>query len=447
MTFLTRPFLGFIFAVQPVWLPLLILDVATIAVLIFRERLEPRALIFWISVTVVVPFIGPLLYLLFGCNLISDRIFSRKEEAERSLLASDAVMTGDARILCMGGADICTGGNDVGLRWSAGDFIDDMVSDIRSAKRRIGIMSRWLDYPEAVIDALAEKAREGLDVMAMTSAAGFGRTRGARMLKKAGAEVCTFRSKLIAVVGMRPANRNLRSMLVIDGKVAYIGKGAVMRVEGPAAHRAMLRYSADWAFATDSEPVCDLDVSCGTGDAEVQLVAGGPDAGHDAPLRACFEHVIASAKRSLMVIAPYLTPNDEIYSAVKMAVFSGVDVTVLLPHKGRHWYQSWNSLSASNPLMMAGVKVFFADKVLDRFVMVADGRICASSSGSFTTRSLRDDMNICAVTYSQKTSREMESFIQEELKGAVECLPEEYRRRTLPDMARIAVARMLMFLN
>jgi len=357
MTFLTRPFLGFVFAVQPVWLPLLILDVVTIAVLIFRERLEPRALIFWISVTVVVPFVGPLLYLLFGCNLVSDRIFSRKEEAERGILASDKLMTGDARILRMGGADICTGGNVVGLRWSADDYAADMVSDIRSAGERIGLMSRWLDYPEPVIEALAEKAREGVDVRVMTSAAGFGRTRGAGMLRKAGAEVRTFRSKLIAVVGMRPANRNLRSMLAIDGKVAYIGKGAVMRVEGPAAHRAMLRYSADWAFATHSEPSCGLEAPVGTGDAEVQLVSGGPDAGHDAPMRACFEHVISSAKHSLMVIAPYLTPNDEAYSALKMAVFSGVDVTVLLPRKGRHWYQSWNSLSASNPLMMAGVKV------------------------------------------------------------------------------------------
>lgn len=447
MTFLTKPFLGFVFAVQSVWLPLLILDVATIAVLIFKERLEPRALIFWISVTVVVPFIGPLLYLLFGCNLISDRMFSRKEDAERGLLASDKVMTGDARILRMGGADICTGRNDVGLRWSADDYADDMVSNIRSAEKRICLMSRWLDYPEAVIDALAERAGEGLDVRVMTSAAGFGRTRKAGMLRKAGAEVCTFRCKLIAVIGMRPANRNLRSMLAIDGKVAYIGKGAVMRVEGPAAHRAMLRYSADWAYATHSEPSCDLEAPMGTGDAEVQLVSGGPDAGHDAPMRACFEHVISSAKRSLLVIAPYLTPNDEAYSALKMAVFSGVDVTVLLPRKGRHWYQSWNSLSASNPLMMAGVKVFFADKVLDRFVMVADGRICASSSGSFTTRSLRDDMNLCTVVYSRKTALEMESFIEEELEGAVECLPEEYRRRTIPDMGRIAVARMMMFLN
>ena len=356
-------------------------------------------------------------------------------------------MAGDARKLRMAGADICTGGNDVSLRWSVDDSAEQMASDIRSAGKSICLMSRWLDYPEAVIAAMAEKAREGLDVRAMTSAAGFGRTRRAGMLRKAGAEVRTFRSKLIAVVGMRPANRNLRSMLVIDGKVAYIGKGTVMRVEGPAAHRAMLRYSADWAYAARSEPSCGLEAPVGTGDAEVQLVSGGPDAGHGAPMRACFEHVVSSAKCSLMIIAPYLTPNDEIYSAVKMAVFSGADVTVLLPRKGRHWYQSWNSLSASNPLMMAGVKVFFADKVLDRFVMVADGRVCASSSGSFTTRSLRDDMNICAVTYSRKTAQEMESFIREEIEGAAECLPEEYRRRTVSDMVRIAVARMLMFLN
>ncbi len=447
MTFLTRPFLGFIFAVQPVWLPLLIIDVVTLAVLIFRERLEPRALIFWISVTVVVPFIGPLLYLLFGCNLISDRIFSKKEDAERDLLASDEAMTGDARILCMAGADICTGGNDVRLRWSAEDCADEMVADILSAEKRICLMSRWLDYPDEVMDAMAERARGGLDVRAMTSAAGFGRTRGARKLRKAGAKVCTFRSKAVAVFGMRPANRNLRSMLAIDGKVAYIGKGAVMRVEGPAAHRAMLRCSADWAFATDSEPECDSEAPAGTGRTDVQLVSGGPDAGHDAPMRACFEHMISSAESRLMVISPYLTPNDEIYSALKVAVFSGVDATLLLPRKGRHWYQSWNSLSASNPLMMAGVKVFFADKVLDRFVMVADGRICASSSGSFTTRSLRDDMNLCAVAYSKEASAEMEAFIGEELEGAVECLPEEYRRRTFLDMVRIAVARMMMFLN
>ena len=58
MSYLTKPFLGFIFALEPVWLPLLLVDVFAILLMVFAERLNPRTLIFWISVVVIVPFAG-----------------------------------------------------------------------------------------------------------------------------------------------------------------------------------------------------------------------------------------------------------------------------------------------------------------------------------------------------------------------------------------------------
>ena len=99
MSYLTRPFLGFIFALEPVWLPLFVIDVIALVVMIFAERFNPRTLIFWISLVVIVPFVGILLYLAFGSNLYTRwRLSGRKRSEDERFLEGegDVPPEGDA---------------------------------------------------------------------------------------------------------------------------------------------------------------------------------------------------------------------------------------------------------------------------------------------------------------------------------------------------------------
>ena len=164
-------------------------------------------------------------------------------------------------------------------------------------------------------------------------------------------------------------------------------------------------------------------------------------------MASCYTEIVTGARSVLRISMPYLMPNDEIYSAIKLAVLSGVEVIMLLPRRGRHWYQSWNSLAASNPLMMAGVRVYFADKSLSKCTLSADGRVCCIGSGNYCGRALRNDFNTGVVVHSEDVAGEMDGCFDRELEDAVECLPEEYVRRSFADRVRIVVARFLMVLN
>ncbi len=407
MTFLTRPFLTFVFALEPVWIPVLAVDLVTILVLIFAERFTPRTLIFWISVVVVVPFLGVLLYILFGSGIYSSRVFGRKQRRDEDLLGGamgalpDDISMSAVAIRGLGG-DICTTGNRTRFYWEHNQMVGDMAADIAAAGYSIHIMVHRLPWVcDTIYEAIKERALAGIEVCIMTSTLGFGRTSGIRELKAAGVRFCTFHRTIYSALSVRPAMRNMRSIAIIDGYIAYHGRGACVRVEGPAADRLERRFLVDWRHGSGEnvKPPATTPTAV-SGGIPVQVVSSGPDLGEAIPMTSCYTSIIKSSRRTLYMTFPYLLPNEEIYAAVKLAVASGVDVRILLPRKGRHWYQYWNSLAASNPLMMMGAKVYFTDRILGKCVIVSDGKLCCVGSGDFSSRSLAQNFNTCCLVHS-----------------------------------------------
>lgn len=448
MTYLTQPFFAFIFAVAPYGLPLLVVDLIALYLMIFRERFEPRTLIFWVAIVIVVPFLGFLLYLVFGSTLVTRYVFGRKAERDRRFLeVGGDDCRGIPGVMRAAGADVCTHGNKVSMHWDRNEMQPTAVREMADANESIHLMFRRVPQNhDALYDVMEEMASKGVDVRLMTSSLGFGRTPDIRRLEAAGVRFCTFHRPVYSMFSSRPANRNLRSMVVIDGRVAYQGRGAVVRIEGPAAARLEMRFRADWLHGSGEDLGADVPEAEACGNADVQVVSDGPDCS-GSTLSACYTELITRARRRLHISTPYLLPNDELYSAVKLAVLSGVEVIMLLPAKGRHWYQSWNSLAASNPLMMAGAKVYFADRSMSKCVIVADGEVCCVGSGDYCGRSLRNDFNTGCLVYSKDVAEEADRCFRTELEDAAECHPEEYTRRSFADRIRIAVARLLMFLN
>ena len=453
MTFLTDQVIAYVTFVLPIWPQLLVVDLAALAVMIFWERLDPRSLIFWITMIVILPFAGIVLFALFGSTLYSGWRFERKSRDDERFFTDrhvpregETVMQRSLREL---GADIRTEGNMVRFYWNRSDFFSDARADLCSAAESIYIMARRTPGDlDVLFETILEKARQGLDVRVMTSTLWFGRTRGVRKLRKAGARFCTFHNPLYSAFMKKSAYRNMRTFLVIDGAVAYEGRGAGVRLEGPSAERLERRFRADWLHGSGEDMgVRRTATAPMAGGTDVQIVSDGPDLFESSPMMTCYSDLIGGARESLYMSFPYLMPNDELYSSVKLAVLSGVDVRILLPRRSRRWYQSWNSLAAAYPLMLAGVRVYFADKSLAKCIMVADRRVVSVGSSDFTTRSLDLDFNTSAVVYSRDVAGQAADDLLREVEGAAECHPEDYESRSLSDMFKIAVSRMLMFFN
>ena len=79
---ITEPMLTYLFTLMHVlsdlvWL-LAIVDIITIFVLIFMERMDPRSFVAWLVIILIVPFIGVILYLFVGCTVYRRHAFTLK---------------------------------------------------------------------------------------------------------------------------------------------------------------------------------------------------------------------------------------------------------------------------------------------------------------------------------------------------------------------------------
>lgn len=432
MAYVTAPFIGFVTTFLPIMPLVIILDLIGVLTILFVDRLDPRSFVFWLMIIIVMPVVGFALYFALGNHFYSDRRFNKKRIEDSEFEDPPVCMEGN---------------NDVSFIPDRDALLNNLMKDISCARKSI-----WFEVPsvktadvwEKILPVLERMAGSGLDVRIMSASYGFGRTYGINRLCRAGGRFCTFNNRLYDLFLRRYRNRNLRMMMVIDKEIVYSGYGSFLRVEGPVVSNYVRRFILDWAHGS-GEPRMHVDV-CPMDD-NVYMFSDGRDT--DDPGRSLKDivDIVVSARKTLYIAVPYLTPDDDLCNTIKLASYSGADVRILLP--GRTWYKPrrWNSLSAAYPLMEAGVRVYFADEYSNRRLIVADGRYCMTGSCVISTSSLERDLNLSTVTCSEKSCSDAESLFMKELDSAVECTAGEYEKRTLWDRCCIAASRFFMYMN
>ena len=452
MTYLTVPFFHYVFGVLPIWPAWLAATAAGLYLILFKERFDPRTTVFWIAVLFALPVAGLFVYLYCGSTLGSRIVGESKARREAPFLldGADPSDAGDGSLENLArsfGADAFVEGSRASLNWSGRKGEDAFLEAVRSAERSIHIEARRLasgDFGRRLAQALCEKASLGVDVRLLTSSYGFGRTPGLRRMRRSGIRHATMRPKIVAALSLRTFDRDLRDLAVVDGATAFLGTDALVALRGCAASRMGARFLADWAHATrapfDSVPIVES-----SGDDRVQIIPSGPDSG-DAMLRTC-SALISGARRSLRLALPFMIPGDEMYDSIRQASLAGTEVILLLPARCRHWYQKWNSLAASGPLTDAGVKVFFSRRPVPGTIAVADCGVCIVGTAVYNSRSPGADYTINVMIRSEEFASVISDRFADEISGAAELTFEDYQGRSFTDQVRIAVARMLMFLN
>lgn len=451
MTYLTVPFFHYVFGVLPIWPAWLAATAAGLYLILFKERFDPRTTVFWIAVLFALPVAGLLVYLYCGSTLGSRIVGGSKARREASYFGDDGIsepecgeLEGLARSF---GADVCVGGSRASLNWSGSEGENAFLDAVKTAKRSIHIEARRLasgDFGRRLTGELCEKACSGVDVRLLTSSYGFGRTPGLRTMKRAGILHSTLRPRIVAALSIRTFDRDLRDFAVMDGTTAFLGTDAFVALEGRAASRMGARFLADWAHAARA-PFDPMPDAVPSGDDSVQAIPSGPDSG-DAMLRTC-SALISGARRSLYLAFPFMIPGDEMYDSIRQAALAGTEVVLLLPVRCRHWYQKWNSLASSGPLTDAGVKVFFSRRSVPGTIAVADRDVCIIGTGVYNSRSLDADYTINVMVRSRRFASVMSDRFTDEIAGAAELTFEDYQGRSFADQFKIAVSRMLMFLN
>lgn len=432
---------------------------------ILLERRHPGATIAWVLAIGLVPYVGVPLYFLIGGRRVK-KISLSKDWAKRDAKPDsnppplDALPTDNQRIakLLMRAATFPPNQNngitiiDDGIK-----AYDELVRLLKGAQHSIEIATFILGRDEvgrSLVEILAQKAREGLEVRLLLDALGSLRARGrfVQPLVDGGGKVGVF-LPLLALRRRWSANlRNHRKMAVIDGTRAFLGgmnlareymgprpyrnrwKDVSMVIEGPGASHVRSIFWQDWMYSTN-EPI-DPGVLCPVpqelrGDGSIlQVVGDGPDV----PERPLYSGVLAAlnrARESVWVVTPYFVPDDALSAALELAARMGCDVRLIMPEKSNHPLVDLAGRSFLGDLVHAGVRFFCYEPCMLHAKLIAiDRRLAVVGSANMDIRSFQLNFEIATFIYDPQSVEKVLGAMNSILSKCREVGMDEIGRKT-----------------
>lgn len=268
-------------------------------------------------------------------------------------------------------------------------------------------------------DILAAKARSGIQVRVLLDALGSSRALGRFMdpLRRAGGRVVPFSPTKFLRRSLSINFRNHRKILIADGGSAYAGglnigkeytshwRDLGLRLEGPVVAHLQEIFADDWCFATGralSEPEL---VPPGEPDAAPEavcrLIAGGPDAPYNATHDAFFL-AATQARERIWICTPYLAPDQAIQTALRTAVYRGVDVRVLVPARSDVRFAQLAGRSYYPSLLDSGIRVYeYLPSVLHTKLWLFDSDLSVAGSANLDNRSFRLNFEVSCFVQSR----------------------------------------------
>ena len=299
---------------------------------------------------------------------------------------------------------------------------------------------------------LVKKASEGVKVHFLYDEVGSKGLPKAYLddLRRAGCEAHPFNTRKGKGNRFQINFRNHRKVVVVDGKVAWVGGHNVgdeylgkdpkfghwrdthVRITGPAALAPQYSFVEDWFWATGGKPesLCWDPVAAEPGHQPVLVVASGPaDEIETASLM--FLHAINSARERIWIASPYFVPDDAIVSALQLAGLRGVDVRILIPDRPDHLLVYLAAFAYFEQAEKTGVRFYrYLDGFLHEKAMLIDHHLATVGTANFDNRSFRLNFEITSMTVDEGFASEIEQMFLADFEKSREMEPGEVGRKS-----------------
>jgi cardiolipin synthase len=314
-------------------------------------------------------------------------------------------------------------------------------------------------------DKLIDKAREGIKVRLIFDDVGSWHLpkRFVAELVAAGVEVYPFMEVKFPLLTSKVNYRNHRKIIVIDGKVAFMGgmniadrylKGdellgtwydTVLRIEGDAVNVLQIIFLIDWYFVSNklefSKEECFFRHSITTKHS-LQITSSGPDSDWASIMQAFFA-AITRARKHIYISTPYFVPNESILTALKTASLSGVDVRIVLPGKSDSTVVYWSSLSYVSELLDAGIKVYlFQNGFNHSKILMIDSNFASVGSANMDIRSFEDNFEVLAMIYDQELTLSLEKQFLRDIRKSKQVNASKWKQRSNVQNFKESLARI-----
>lgn len=477
-------------AVQALWILLLVkwlspyaayitlaLSVAAVLLVLFIiiKRDETAYKILWLLVILTVPVAGALLYLLFGNRRTARPLRKRLRRVQEAgqpapLPCGGTPFEGEKRMeQTVRWLEHKTGyplmrAEDVRYYPLGDAMYPDMLTDLRAAKKTIYLEYFIIEPGEmwqSIVDILAQKVREGLDVRVMYDDLGSISTfnfSNALALEKLGIRCATF-NPLLALKGT--ANyRDHRKMLIVDDAVAYSGgvnladryinrehpyghwKDTGFRLTGAPVRSFTHMFLTFWnAFSLQKEEPMPMPPAAAA--AEPAAQDGWVLSYYDSPLNSeatsnrLYIDLLSQATDYAWFFTPYLMLGDDLLDAMLAAAQRGVDVRIIMPGIPDKKLIFRMSRSFYQVLLTGGVKIYeYTPGFVHAKSLVCDDRAATIGTVNLDYRSLFLHFENNSLFYRGSiVARVKEDFLatQSQCRAVEACDMKRYSRRWIVD--------------
>ena len=415
--------------------------------ILLRDELRPDVRMGWLTVMVLLPYAGCVLYYLFGeaalGRLGSDRqhrrypgvaAFARQHlhspESAARLLASDADSAAWAAIdapwlgafryaASVNGFAVTTG-NSAELMANGAEARARMLADMDAAQHEIHVLYYiWLadETGTRTAQALMRAARRGVACRAIVDGLGSRKLLRSplwRQMTEAGVELAValpVNRPVKVVLTSRIDLRNHRKITLIDGAITYCGSqncadeafapkarfapwvDIMLRLQGPVVSQMQLIFASDWLQASGKTfaPHAPVAAAAQAPGFPALAIAEGPTERRRSTPQ-LVSTLIAGARRELVISTPYFIPDATVLEALCAVAWRGVAVTLILPARNDSWIVGAASRSHYRRLLSAGVRILeFRPGLLHAKTLCVDGEITLVGSTNLDLRSF--DLN------------------------------------------------------
>lgn len=434
------------------FLVVLDLSIRVTAIIVIPRNRRPTAAMAWLLAVFFIPYIGVFLFLLIGNprlprarrrkqDQINEYIHDTSEQLHFGTLRPNApswfapLVEMNQRL----GALPISGDNGAHLISDYQESLDAMAAEIRKATDYVHVEFYILQADAATDNffrALEEVSARGVTVRVLLDHwANRWKPRYRQTIRRLNAMGADWHLMLpvqpLKGRMQRPDLRNHRKLLVVDGKVAFLGSQNVtdstynlpknikrglhwvdlmVRIDGPVVLSVNAIFVADWYSETD-DILEEIDITSalpGDGDLDCQVVPSGPGFEVENNLR-LFLGLLYAAKDRIMIVSPYFVPDEALLLAVTAAVDRGVDVQLFVSEEGDQAMVYHAQRSYYEVLLKAGVRIWMYRKpfILHTKSLTIDDQVAVIGSSNMDMRSFGLNLEVSMLVRGEEFVAEM----------------------------------------
>lgn len=462
--------------------------VISLSIFIILKNKNPVKTLSFLFALAALPFLGLVVYYFFGQDYRKSKIFEKKyildndrvkawrqqfklDQEEKDSFEAD-FGEGIYKIYTLlkhNEKAILTFDNEVEILVNGEKKFERLREDLARAKNHIHMEYFVLFDDELgteLIDILSKKAKEGVKVRLMYDDVGSDISSSAKnKMTDAGVLHFPFMPVRFSNSTSKLNYRDHRKIVVIDGTVGYVGginldqkydnsydnerywRDTHMRLQGGAVGSLQSSFLLTWNFVTGDETEIGQNLfpdnkSESQEPVAIQMAASGPDTDWANIMEALFCAITAARKR-VYITSPYYMPNDAIFTALKTAARSGVDVRVILPYESDSWAAQYASDSYIEESLESGIRIFrYRKGFMHAKTMLVDDLLSTIGTANLDYRSFALNFEITALIYNAAINDQMAGIFENDLEDCEEVALDRWKERGLRRKLKESFSRL-----